>query len=256
MSKHVQYDCDAIQTCDVSENVVEGQVRRKSFSRKMKRLLTSDNMPLDITYLPEFTFPTGRLGFCMAPGRKKEKTGHVWLRDINKDMIRLKRGGCQLLVTLLTELELGPIHVTAIADAATRAGIEHVHFPIRDKWVPADSSAYNALIMRIISCLDQGKNCVVHCNGGKGRSALTLSCVLLHYNYNVNQSIKIIQSNKKGSLKNPTQKVYACLYRHRFVMSNQRVRDAEPIKMTGPETHTNRHEDETIDELVAPQTAV
>eukprot|EP01067_Filipodium_phascolosomae_P000958 Filipodium_phascolosomae@DN1671_c0_g1_i1.p2 len=52
-------------------------------SLNSKEYFTSLNRPLEVFCVPAFG---GTIGYCMAPGRKKEKLSHIWNRDLDVDL--------------------------------------------------------------------------------------------------------------------------------------------------------------------------
>eukprot|EP01066_Platyproteum_vivax_P007710 Platyproteum_vivax@DN3082_c0_g1_i1.p2 len=183
-----------------------------------KKTLDSDNTPLNVTWLPCDVFPNGRLGFCMAPGRKKEKKFHVWQRSLKKDVKRLSSNQCDMLVTLLSDREMKNIKNEGLFATSRVQGISTVHFPIKDKWIPEDMFEFHQLICTIQQELGLGKNIVVHCNGGKGRSALILCCTMMLYDYSYKEAVALLHGIKDGAFKNPAQQMFAWCYQSRFIV--------------------------------------
>jgi protein-tyrosine phosphatase len=61
---------------------------------------------------------------------------------------------------------------------------------------------------------------VVHCNGGKGRTGLTVvSCMLTLGTHTVRQAIKATRAARKGTITNPFQIAYAHLFAMRLCES-------------------------------------
>ena len=135
-----------------------------------KPVWTSDNYPLKVDYVPDaelYLNEMGRLGLCMAPGRTKKKEKHVWARDLGKDLDRI-RGvyGCDVLVTLLRHQEMIDIATPTLLEEVERRGMESIHFPIKDKWIPNSMEQLVALVETIIARLRRGLTVVAHCYGG------------------------------------------------------------------------------------------
>ncbi len=64
-----------------------------------KVILDSTNTPMEVDFVPAkhlYMAENGKIGLCMAPGRKKKKKKHIWQRDLGQDLDRLQ----QVLLTL------------------------------------------------------------------------------------------------------------------------------------------------------------
>lgn len=49
-------------------------------------------------------------------------------------------------------------------------GMESIHFPIIDKWIPDDLLAMVKCVLDMLKEIKRGRIMLVHCNGGKGRT--------------------------------------------------------------------------------------
>merc|ERR1719421_2569897 len=83
------------------------------------------------------------------------------------------------LVTLCTDEELARdspgFQRRVEAEVACRE-----HYPIQDKRRPDNIQAFDALIQRLVDRIErEDMRVIVHCNGGKGRSALVAAAVLI-----------------------------------------------------------------------------
>jgi len=69
-----------------------------------------------------------------------------------------------------------------------RANIEHIKYPIRDRFIPKSISDYIQLIYSIIIHANHfhRNRLLVHCMGGMGRTGMTIVCLELVYEY-INQ---------------------------------------------------------------------
>lgn len=151
----------------------------------------------------------------MAPGRCKAKAKHVWGRNLEADLGRLKTVyRVDVLVTLLREEEMTAIHQPDLLQKVKAAHIESLFFPIRDKFIPSTMEGVVDLVFAIVNRLHTGQRVVVHCNGGKGRSALILTCVLIAAGHLPSAAIRIVQATREGTMRNPLQQAYANAFSH------------------------------------------
>jgi protein-tyrosine phosphatase len=133
----------------------------------------------------------------MCPGRYKK--GHT--RDLITDLQTLKnKYKVQVLVSLVEPHELVEMKMQNFFNEVKNL-FESYHFPIRDKWLP-DREGICKCVTFILGQLQQGKNVVIHCNGGKGRSGTVLSGVLIAMGHDANRVIEIVRECRNGTLTN------------------------------------------------------
>ena len=102
--------------------------------------------------------------------------GGDWLKD---DLARWKTTGVQMLVSLLTEQEEGDLDLLSEAREAHALGLDYVSFPILDRQVPASEAKLASVLEKLESNLSEGKNVLVHCRQGIGRTGLVAACLLV-----------------------------------------------------------------------------
>ena len=144
---------------------------------------------------------------CISPGRKKGR----WDRSIDNDLETIRNEHhADVIVTLLTQQDLVDIQAINLLDGIKQKGIQSIHFPIRDKFIPEDIETFTQLVLGIVELLHTGKTVIVHCNGGKGRTGLVVAAVLIAYqNSSVAEALNIIRAARPGCLYNPLQILYA-----------------------------------------------
>jgi protein-tyrosine phosphatase len=102
--------------------------------------------------------------------------GGDWLKD---DIAKWKQAGIDAVLSLLTsdeerELDLGD------EEGQVRAqGMEFTSFPIPDRQIPNSETKWAASLERVTRTLSTGKNVLVHCRQGIGRSGLVAACLLV-----------------------------------------------------------------------------
>ena len=179
-------------------------------------VFTSASHPLEISFLSRAGLPddNGPIGFCMLPGRRKAKRRHRWARDLSMDIASINQGRL-CLVTLCTETELirdSPGFQARIAEFACRE-----HLPIKDKRRPHDARAFDALIERLVARIEwEDHRVVIHCNGGKGRSALVAAAVLIGLKVPYAKAVTCVRAARAGSLRNPLQLWFLWMFARRW----------------------------------------
>ena len=168
-------------------------------------VFTSASHPLAVAWLSREGRPdaAGPVGYCMLPGRHKSKRTHRWARDLTMDMAAIRQDRL-CLVTLCTDEELArdsPGFQEAVLEVACRE-----HLPIADKRRPPDTRAFDELIARLVDRIKrEDMRVIVHCNGGKGRSALVAAAVLIGLKVPYAKAVAGVRAARPGSLRNPLQ---------------------------------------------------
>ena len=161
-------------------------------------VFTSASHPLAVAWLSREGSPdaAGPIGYCMLPGRRKAKRNHIWKRDLVADVAAIRQDRL-CLVTLCTDEELARdspgFQARIAAEVACR---EHC---------PHDTRAFDELIARLVARIENGMRVVVHCNGGKGRSALVAAAVLIGLGVSQSAAVAGVRAARTGSLRNPLQ---------------------------------------------------
>ena len=101
--------------------------------------------------------------------------GNDWLSD---EMNGLREAGTDVLVSMLTSDEANELHLQGDAEAAATAGLAFLTCPTPDRRVP-EAEGFRALLAELLDALAAGKNVVVHCRMGIGRSSLVAAGLLV-----------------------------------------------------------------------------
>jgi protein-tyrosine phosphatase len=130
----------------------------------------------------------GRLAIVPRP------RGSEWLRD---DLSELRRGGIDILVSLLTRTEAAELGLEREPAVCEAAGIEFRSFPILDHSVPTAHRELHELAEALATERRHGKNIGAHCCAGIGRSSLLLAAVLCVEGISPERAFRLI-SNGRG----------------------------------------------------------
>ena len=113
----------------------------------------------------------GRLAIVPRP------RGGDWLDD---EAAAWKQQGVNTIVSTLMDDEIEDFDLHREGAASEKQGLEFVAYPIPDRGVPASMKAASALLADLEKKLSDGKNVVIHCRQGIGRSAvLSVSLLIL-----------------------------------------------------------------------------
>lgn len=130
----------------------------------------------------------------MCPGRAGVGvlSGIAWERDVTADFRALddKRERVGLIVCLLEDHELPPGY------AAAAWGRPVARLPVPDAGLPPDAPAFYALVERVADLVRRGKNVVVHCMAGLGRSGTFAGCVLRALGFSAEHALLLLEKTR------------------------------------------------------------
>ena len=102
--------------------------------------------------------------------------GGDWLED---DVVDWKRAGVQSVLSLLTREENSELGLRDGGREVQRQGLEFSSFPIPDLQVPRSESKLGEVLDKVAGNLSSGKNVLIHCRQGIGRTGLVAACLLV-----------------------------------------------------------------------------
>ncbi|HVM92883.1 MAG TPA: dual specificity protein phosphatase family protein [Terriglobales bacterium] len=112
----------------------------------------------------------GRLAIAARP------RGGDWLDD---EMSAWRREGIDTVLSLLTRQEEQELDLKQESSEAKHKGMKFLSLPVADREVPRTESDVRAAVEKLDEDLSSGKNVVIHCRQGIGRSGLVGACLLI-----------------------------------------------------------------------------
>jgi protein-tyrosine phosphatase len=112
----------------------------------------------------------GRLAVAPRP------RGGDWLEDEARSW---RRSGVDVVVSALTSDEVANLALSDEQELLRSHDIIFVSFPIVDRTIPTSQADVGTLVERLARFILDGKNVLIHCRQGIGRSALIAACVLV-----------------------------------------------------------------------------
>jgi protein-tyrosine phosphatase len=102
--------------------------------------------------------------------------GGDWLKD---DVAKWKRAGINSVLSLLTPEEERDLDLRGEALEVRALGLDFTSFPIPDRQIPTSEAKFSEVLESAARDLSVGKNMLVHCRQGIGRSGLAAACLLV-----------------------------------------------------------------------------
>jgi len=115
--------------------------------------------------------------------------GGEWVAD---EMEAWRAGGVDTVVSLLEADEERELVLNAEADEARARGMTFRSFPIPDRQVPSSSRELSSTLNSIRNDLAMGKNVLVHCRQGIGRTGLVAACLLIQSGYESDAAVALL----------------------------------------------------------------
>jgi protein-tyrosine phosphatase len=117
--------------------------------------------------------------------------GEDWLED---EMSRLKRNGVGTLVSMLEPQEATSLGLASEAEKAHGAGLQFLSFPIPDRNLPGDTSAFRTFVSGLAERLNSGEHVGIHCRASIGRATIASACTLIHLGWNPQAALMAIET--------------------------------------------------------------
>ncbi len=139
-----------------------------------------------------------------------------WIED---EFIGISKEGINQIVSLLENHESYEVGLQNEADLANKNNIEFISFPIKDRGLPNSVSEFSKFTKTLYSQIADGKNTVIHCRAGIGRTGIVAAGVLLHCGFGAVEAFNHI-SNKRGIQVPDTDEQYNWVVSNSDVIAN------------------------------------
>ncbi len=127
----------------------------------------------------------GRLALATRP------RGGEWLADEIKSW---HRAGVKVILSLLTPEENAAFDILTQPAESRTHGIAFISYPIYDRNVPDSDAEFHQMLLQLDSQLTAGRNVVLHCQQGVGRTGLVAACLLLTKGFSPEAAVRIISA--------------------------------------------------------------
>jgi protein-tyrosine phosphatase len=102
--------------------------------------------------------------------------GGDWLED---EMAGWRKAGIDTVLSLLSPEEERDLDLKNEAREVKKHEMKFLSFPIQDRQVPGSQTELVAVLENLEADLSAGKNVVIHCRQGIGRTGLMAACLLV-----------------------------------------------------------------------------
>lgn len=116
--------------------------------------------------------------------------GDDWLET---DLSRLKLGGIEGIVSLLTAPEAEELGLAEESAVATSLGLSFFSFPIPDRTVPVDTDEFSEFVAAAAAEVTRGRAVGIHCRGSIGRSTVTAASLLVRLGWKADVALEEIE---------------------------------------------------------------
>ncbi|HEX7644000.1 MAG TPA: protein-tyrosine phosphatase family protein [Burkholderiaceae bacterium] len=127
--------------------------------------------------------------------------------------------GVRRLVSLMEIEEMREVGLAREPDLCRENSMGYIHFPIRDRGLPASLEKTVLLVKDLHAQIKSGKNTAIHCRAGIGRSGLIAACVLVREGYAPEDAFRSVSKARKAEVPD-TLEQREWLLRHRALFSS------------------------------------
>ena len=112
-----------------------------------------------------------------------------WIED---EFLGIANEGIHQIVSLLDPIEAKALGLQDEKQLTEKNGMEFISFPIQDRGLPQSVREFSHLTKNLYHHVSDGKNTVIHCRAGIGRSGLVAGGVLLHHGFSSDTAFELI----------------------------------------------------------------
>jgi protein-tyrosine phosphatase len=161
----------------------------------------------------------GMIGVTFCPGKCGDSVlGRPWERDLAADLDVIACWGAQAVLTLLELHEMAELGVSDLGERIAERGIAWHHLPIVDLSEPGAEFERRWLSAGLAArkLLQEGRNVLVHCRGGRGRAGTVAACLMIELGISPREAIRKVRAARHGAIETSGQERYVSRYAARF----------------------------------------
>ena len=157
----------------------------------------------------------GKIILTCFPGRDGEKISFNESTLLN-ELSNFNNVNCATIVSMVEDSEFAKLCDKKIFVRHIYSNnLKWIHMPIVDLKAPDQKFIYKWQTSKILlkNDLTEGRNIVLHCMGGKGRSGTIAAILLLEFGENHKNAIEIVRQNRKGAIETKEQEDFILSYK-------------------------------------------
>jgi len=112
---------------------------------------------------------------------------------LQADLEEARGEGIDTLVSLLTSQDNEELGLADEGRIARELGMEFISFPILDRCIPSDLTAFRRLVNGLRDQVRAGRAIGAHCRGCIGRATLILACTMIALGWQADQALRLIE---------------------------------------------------------------
>ncbi len=113
--------------------------------------------------------------------------GGEWLDD---EIAHWRRNGIDTVLSLLEAHEERDLDLAGEASAARAVDMKFISFPIVDRQIPESEARFIKMLGTVEAELNAGRNVLLHCRQGVGRTGLVAACLFLAKGFSPEKAIE------------------------------------------------------------------
>jgi len=157
---------------------------------------------------------SGKIFLTCFPGREGSEIAYkesIFLADLN-NFINL---GCNTILSLVEDSEFAKLcDKKNFVRSIYNKNLKWMHMPIEDLKAPDRqfNEKWETTKVLLKNDLIKGKNIVIHCMGGKGRSGTIAAILLIELGEDTKKAIEIVREKRKGAIETEEQEKFILNY--------------------------------------------
>jgi ADP-ribosyl-[dinitrogen reductase] hydrolase len=157
------------------------------------------------------TSALGVIGMTHCPGRNgRDGRGRVWQRSLALDAAVISQAGFDTVLSLLDDAELAALGAAGLHQQLRSVGVDTLQFPIHDFGVPGADAlpVWRAVQAEVLIRLHAGRNVLVHCAAGLGRTGTVVALLLKALGEPAEVAIEQVRKVRPGTVETDAQAAF------------------------------------------------